>query len=128
MPQLTQKIDVWRMVGVYDQGKTMGPVLKQIPALRIAISRFDTIQRGLSAQMTATRAEFFRPEGSEATDLFLVPTYLTGLLFYDDEIRWGRTVTNQGTVVQHRFTVRGVQEFKEFGYTDSLHLYTKELH
>ena len=115
--QLTEKTDLWRMVGAYDEGKTMQAILTRIPCLRVPISSFDTIASALSSSMKGNiPSEYFRAEGRDATDLFLLPAWVP--VETDDELRRGRRTDINGAVVAYRFTVAGTRTYETFGYQD----------
>lgn len=116
MPQLTERTDLWRMVGTYDGGKTMKAVLTQVPCLRVPISSFDKLAAALTARDT-TPSESFRSQGRQSTDVFLLPAWVD--VREDDELRRGRRTDITGTVVPFRFTVNGVRDYEQFGYQDT---------
>lgn len=117
MPQLTERCDVWRMVGTYDSGKQMKAVYTRVPCLRVPVSSFDKLASALAARSTGS-TESFRPEGRESTDLFLLPT--TFQVQYDDEIRRGRRTDVTGTVVPYRFTINGIRDYETLGYQNTI--------
>lgn len=115
--QLTERCDVWRMVGSYDQGRQMTAVLTRVPCLRVPVSSFDKVAAALVARSTGN-SEGFRPEGRESTDVFLVAAW-TGVQA-EDELRQGRRVTVTGSVEPNRYVVNGVRDYDGFGYQDTL--------
>lgn len=116
MPQLTERTDVWRMVGRFDGGKTEQPVYTRVPCLRVPISSFDKVTAALVARNTASAGESFRSEDRQSTDVFLLPSWV--LVQTDDEFRRGRRTDNTGAAVPYRYTVNGVRDYEQFGYQD----------
>lgn len=115
--QLTEKTDLWRMVGTYDGGKAMQAVYTRIPCVRVPISSFDTIAAALSSSMrSGIPSEYFRAEGRDSTDVFILPDWLQ--VQTDDELRRGRRVDINGTAVAYRYTVAGIRTFESFAYQD----------
>jgi hypothetical protein len=124
--QLTERTDVWRMVGTYDGGKTMQAVLTRVPCLRVPISSFDKLASALSASTRSNSpAEFFRSQGRESTDVFLLPAWVT--VKTDDELRRGRRVDINGNAVPYRYTVNGVRTYETFGYQDQLAVFCQSM-
>lgn len=118
MPQLTEKCDVWRMVGRYDGGKSMSAVYTAVPCLRVPISNFDKVAAALSAATTGSSpSESFQAQGRESTAVFLVPAYL--VIQPDDELRRGRRIDINGNAVAYRYTVTGVRDYDGFAYQDT---------
>lgn len=116
MPQLTERTDVWRMVGTYDGGKQMQAVFTRVPCIRIPISSFDKVAAALVARDTDN--ESFRPQGRESTDVFLLPRRL--LVLTDDELRRGRRTDITGRIQPYRYTVTGIQDYERIGYQDTI--------
>jgi hypothetical protein len=126
MPQLTERCDVWRMVGVYDQGKTMTAVYTNAPCLRVPISGFSKLAAALSASSTAhSPSERFLIEARQATSVFLIPSWMR--LFTDDELRRGRRVDINGNAVPYRYTVNGIRDYEGLGYQDTLAVFCQSL-
>lgn len=118
MPQLTERCDLWRMVGTDDGGKTMQIVYAHVLCLRVPISSFDKLASALSAATTGTTpSQFYRSEGRQSTDVFLVPSWLP--VQTDDELRRGRRTDINGNPVQYRYTVAGIRDYEDFGYQDT---------
>lgn len=113
--QLTESCDIWRMVGTFDQGKTMTAVYKRVPCLRVPISSFDKVAAALAARNTGM-TEGFHVEGRESTDVFLLPSWVA--VQSEDELRRGRFTGITGTVQQYRYTVDGARDYETFGYQD----------
>lgn len=118
MPQLTERCDIWRMVGTYDGGKQMQAVHTQVPCLRVPISSFDKLAGALAASMRGNiPSESFRSEGRESTDVFLIAAWMS--VQPDDELRRGRRIDINGNAVPYRYTVGGVRAYEGFGYQDT---------
>ena len=115
MPQLTERCDIWRMVGTYDGGKSMQAVYTRVPCLRVPISSFDKVAAALAARDTGA-TEGFHVEGRESTDVFLLPSWLPVKI--EDELRRGRFTSVSGAVQQYRYTVDGTRDYETFGYQD----------
>lgn len=123
MPQLTETCAIYRMALQENGTKTLTAVYARLPCLRVPVSKFDVIAAPLSAATTTSPpSEFFRSEGRQSTDLFLVPAWVTVLP--DDELQRGRFTNNDGQVVPYRYTVSGMQTFETLAYQDTLALYT----
>lgn len=115
--QLTERTDIWRMVGTYDAGKSMQAVYTQVPCLRVPISSFDKLAGALSSSMRPSMpSEYIRSEGRQATDVFLLPAWVA--IQADDELRRGRRTDINGNVVAYRYTVSGIRMFESFAYQD----------
>lgn len=116
--QLTERCDIWRMVGQYDGGKKITAVYTRLPCLRVPISRFDKISTPFTVGglLSGPSSEHFRPAGRTSTDVFLFPRWVT--IRYDDELRRGRRTDNAGNVGPYRYTVDGVLDFEMQGYHD----------
>ncbi|MGH3415434.1 MAG: hypothetical protein ACRDSS_03105 [Actinocrinis sp.] len=124
--QLTQRCDLWRMVGRYDEGKTLQAVYTQLACLRVPISSFDKIAGALLASSRSSApSENFRPEGRQSTDIFLIAAWVA--VQADDELRHGRRVDINGNAVQYRYRVGGVQAFDGLGYQDRLAVFCQSL-
>jgi hypothetical protein len=117
MPQLTERCDIWRMVGTFEGGKQMEAVYTRVPCLRVPISSFDKVANALVVRNTGN-TESFRSEGREATDVFLLPTWVP--VQYDDELRRGRRTDITGQVVPYRYTVGGIRDYEGLGYQDTV--------
>jgi hypothetical protein len=117
MPQLTERCDVWRMVGTYDAGKTEKPVYTRVPCLKVPMSSFDKVAQSLVGRSSAA-SESFRSGGRESTDLFLLPSWVPVLT--DDELRRGRRVDVTGAVQPYRYTVNGIRDYEGLGYQDTI--------
>lgn len=117
MPQLTERCDLWRMVGTYDGGKTMQAVYTRLPCLKVPMSSFDKLAGALVAHNSGS-TESFRSQARESTDLFLLPAWVA--IQTDDEIRRGRRTDITGTVAAYRFTVNGLRDYEGLGYQDTL--------
>lgn len=116
--QLTERCDVWRMQGTYDQGRRETLVLSRVPCLRVPVSSFDKVASALVARSTGS-SESFRPQDRESTDLFLLPSWAA--VQEEDEVRQGRRVDVTGAVQPNRYTVDGVREFTGLGsYQDTI--------
>ena len=73
--QLTERCDIWRMLGTHDGGKQMGAAYTRIPCLRVPISTFDQISSALSAptgsiqpdrgQFPSPPSEYFHPQARQ---------------------------------------------------------------
>lgn len=116
MPQLTERCDVWRMVGTYEGGKTMQAVYTRVPCLRVPISSFDKLAAALTARDTSP-TESFRSQGRQSTDVFLLPAWAD--IREDDELRRGRRTDITGQVVPYRYKVNGIRDYETFGYQDT---------
>lgn len=115
--QLTERTDIWRFVGAYDGGRTQQLVYTQVPCLRVPLSSFDKLAGALSSSMRpSVPSEYFRSEGRQATDVFLLPTWVA--VRADDELRRGRRTDINGNVVANRYTVSGIRTFESFAYQD----------
>lgn len=117
MPQLTERTDIWRMVGAYDGGKTMKAVYTRVPCLRVPISSFDKVAAALVARSTGS-TESFRSEGRSSTDVFLLPSWVG--VQVEDELRRGRRTDITGTVGQYRYTVDGLRDYEGLGYQSTV--------
>lgn len=115
--QLTERCDVWRMVGAYDGGKAMQAVYTRVPCLRVPISSFDKVAAALAARNTG-QSEGFHVAGRESTDVFLLQLGFD--IRTEDELRRGRFVDVSGSVQQYRFTVNGVRDYESFGYQNTI--------
>lgn len=123
MPQLTERCDVWRMVGPYDGGKKMQAVFTRVPCVRVPISSFDKVAAALVARSTGG-TESFRPEGRSSTDVFLMPLWVS--IKSGDEIRRSRRTDVTGAVVPKRYTVDGMRDYEGFGYQDTVAVFCTE--
>jgi hypothetical protein len=117
MPQLTERTDIYRMVGTYDGGKTTQAVYTRVPCLRVPISSFDQVAAALVARTTG-ETESFRSEGRSSTDLFLLPDWVNVQI--EDELRRGRRTDITGAVVPFRYTVDGVRDYEGLGYQNTV--------
>ena len=126
MPQLTDRCDIWRMVGQYDAGKQITAVYKTVPCLRVPISGFDRVANALAASTRdSSPSEYFRNEARESTDVFLIPTWVKVLT--DDELRRGRRTDINGNAVQYRYTVDGIRDYDGLGYQDTFAVFCTSL-
>jgi predicted ATPase len=126
MPQLTERCDVWRMVGTYDAGKKMAAVYTAAPCLRIPISGFSKLAAALSASnRPSSPSERFLTEARQSTSVFLIPSWMR--LFTDDELRRGRRVDINGNAVAYRYTVNGIRDYEGLGYQDTLAVFCQSL-
>ena len=118
MPQLTERCDIWRMTGRQDGGKIMKVVYPAVPCLRVPISSFDKVAAALSASTRdSSPSEYFRSEGRQSTDVFLLPRWV--IVLTDDELRRGRRLDANGNPVQYRYTVAGIRDYETLGYQDT---------
>lgn len=116
--QLTDRCDVWRMVGTYDQGKTMQAILTRVPCLRVPVSEFDKVANALLASSRSSApSENFRSGGRESTDVFLLPTWAR--VFAEDELRRGRYTDINSRVLQYRYIIGGARDYGGLGYQDT---------
>jgi len=126
MPQLTEKCDLWRMVGAYDGGKSIQAVYTRVPCLRVPISSFDKVAGALLASTRSTSpSENFRSEARQSTDIFLVPAFVQ--VIADDELRRGRRVDINGNAVQYRYKVGGIQDYDGLGYQNVIAVFCQSL-
>lgn len=124
--QLTERCDIWRMLGTYEGGKAMGAAYTQIPCLRVPISTLDKIASSLSAATSGSSpSEFFRSQARQATAIFLVPEWVS--IMEDDELRFGRRHDTTGQIAQYRYTVAGIRTYDDFGYQDTHALFCQRL-
>lgn len=125
--QLTERCDIWRMLGTYEGGKQIGAAYTRIPCLRVPISTFDQISASLSAatgtiqpdrgEFPSPPSEFFHPLGRGSTAIFLIENHWS--ILAEDELRHGRRTDITGAVQPYRYTVAGIQDYDTFGYQDT---------
>lgn len=120
--QLTERCDIWRMVGRYDGGKEESAVYTRIPCLRVPLGTFDKVASAMSASLSDNPpGQVFRDESRTAMALFLVENWVG--VIEDDELRMGRRTTIDGTITQYRYTVSGIHDYDDFGYQNTLALF-----